>query len=92
MTDPGEVMDQASALGAGLGILTVQIFPFGLPLLLLCIVPLLPLVVLGLLLAAIFYLPLKLIRYLTRRRRPARLADSAEAVRSRSMRAQPGPQ
>lgn len=91
MTDPKDVADQANMLTAGLGILTVQIFPFALPLLLLCIAPLLPLIVVGLLLAAIFYLPLKLVRYLTRKRRSVSWADSAEAVHSRPIRTQPGP-
>ena len=67
MTDPAEVLDQANALSAGLGIITVQLFPFALPLLALCIAPLLPLIVVGLLLAAIFYLPLRLVRFLTRK-------------------------
>jgi hypothetical protein len=91
MTDPADVADQASALSAGFGILTVQIFPLALPLLLLCIAPLLPLIVVGLVLAAIFYLPVKLVRFLTSRKRRSVSWDSAETVRSRPMRAQPGP-
>jgi hypothetical protein len=76
MTDPADVVDQANALTAGLGILTLQIFPFALPALLLCIAPLLPLIVVGLLLAAIFYLPVKLVRWvLGRRLRPRALPD-----------------
>jgi hypothetical protein len=64
--DPLDVAAEANALAAGLGIITVQLFPFALPLLLLCIAPLLPLIVVGLLLAAILYLPVKLVRFLTR--------------------------
>jgi len=71
MTDPAEVADQANALAAGLGLVTVTLFPFALPLVLLCIAPLLPLIVVGLLLAAILYPPLRLFRYLTRKRRSA---------------------
>jgi hypothetical protein len=92
MTDPQDIADQASTLSAGFGILTVQIFPFALPLLLLCIAPLLPLIVVGLLLAAIIYPPLKLIRYFTtRKRRSVSWPEPAEAVRSRPIRANPGP-
>jgi hypothetical protein len=92
MTDPADVAAEANSLSAGLGIITIQIFPFALPLLLLCIAPLLPLVVVGLLLAAILYLPVKLVRYLTtRKQRSVSWTDSAEAVRSRPIRANPGP-
>lgn len=69
MIDPEDVAAEAGSMAAGYGILTVQIFPLALPLLLLCIVPLLPLVVVGLLLGAIFYLPVKLVRFLTSRKR-----------------------
>jgi hypothetical protein len=88
MTDPQDVAAEASTLSAGFAILTVQIFPFALPLLLLCIAPLLPLIVVGLLLAAIVYPPLRLVRYLrTRKRRSVSRPDSAEAMRSRPVRA-----
>jgi hypothetical protein len=63
MTDPADVAAEVSTLSAGLGIVTVQLFPFALPLLLLCIAPLLPLIVVGLLLAAILYPPIRLARY-----------------------------
>jgi hypothetical protein len=72
MTDTQDVVDQASTLNAGFGVLTVQIFPLAFPLLLLCIAPLLPLIVVGLLLAALAYPPLRIIRYIrTRRQRSA---------------------
>jgi uncharacterized membrane-anchored protein len=76
MTDPRDVAAEAGTLSAAFAILTVQIFPFALPLLLLCIAPLLPLVVVGLLLAAIVYPPLRLARYFrARRRRSASVAS-----------------
>ena len=84
MTDPADVAAEANALSAGLGIITIQIFPFALPLLLLCIAPLLPLVVVGLLLAAIFYVPVKLVRWFTKGRR--RSTD----LRSRELRTEAG--
>jgi hypothetical protein len=61
-----DVAAEANALAAGLGLITVTLFPFALPLLLLCIAPLLPLIVVGALLAAILYLPVRLVRFLTR--------------------------
>jgi hypothetical protein len=37
--DPADVAAEAGSLAAGYGIVTVQLFPFALPLLILCIVP-----------------------------------------------------
>jgi hypothetical protein len=69
---PSDVADQAGMLGAGLGILTIQVFPFALPALVLVIGPLLPLVIAGALLAGVFALPIwvgrKVLRMLSRRR------------------------
>jgi Flp pilus assembly protein TadB len=63
-----EVADQAGMLGAGLGILTIPLFPFALPALVLVVGPLLPLAVAGALLAGVFALPLWLVRKVLRMR------------------------
>jgi hypothetical protein len=63
-----DVADAAGALGAGLGIVTIQFFPFAVPLLILAIGPLVVLA-LPLLLLAPLLLPLWLFRALRRRRR-----------------------
>jgi membrane protein implicated in regulation of membrane protease activity len=67
-----DVADAAGALGAGLGIITIQLFPFAVPLLVLVIGPLallaLPVLLLGLLALPVL-MPLWLFRALRRRRR-----------------------
>jgi hypothetical protein len=63
--EPADVAAEMSTLSAGLGILTIQIVPFSLPLLVLVIGPLLPLIVVGLLLAAPFWLGRAVLRRLS---------------------------
>jgi hypothetical protein len=67
-----ELAGEAGALSAGLGILTIQLFPFALPLIVLVIGPLAVLAVAGLLLALPILLPLWLARRVlpALRRRP----------------------
>ena len=69
-----DLAGEAGALSAGLGILTIQIFPFALPLILLVIAPLAVLAVAGLLLALPILVPLWLgrlaIRALRRQSEP----------------------
>jgi hypothetical protein len=57
-----DLADRVGALSAGLGILTVPLFPLALPLILLTIAPLAVLAVAGLLLALPILLPLWLAR------------------------------
>jgi hypothetical protein len=57
-----DLADRVGALAAGLGILTVPLFPFAIPLILLTIAPLAVLAVAGLLLALPILLPLWLAR------------------------------
>jgi hypothetical protein len=59
---PGDVAAEANTLLTGLGILTFQLFPIALPLLVLVIGPLALLAVVGLLVAAPLVLPLWLFR------------------------------
>jgi nitrate/nitrite transporter NarK len=81
-TSPADVAGEAGSIMAGLGIITVQFFPFALPLLILAFGPLLPLALVGLVLAVPILVPIWLgrlaLRALRRQRRPAR------AVRSRA--------
>jgi hypothetical protein len=67
-TPATEIADAAGAIGAGLGVLTVQLFPFAMPALALVIAPLALLALPLLLLAVPLLLPLLLIRALRRRR------------------------
>jgi hypothetical protein len=80
--EPADVAAEAGSLMAGLGILTVQIFPFSLPLLILVVGPLLPLAVAGLLLAAPFLLPVWLAR-VVRRSRARRRASARPPASTR---------
>ena len=73
----------------GLGILTFQLFPFALPLLVLVIGPLVPLAVVGVLLAAPVVLPIWLVR--TVRRARSRRRDAARARRAGAHGGPPGP-
>jgi membrane protein implicated in regulation of membrane protease activity len=67
-TPATEIADAAGAMTAGLGILTIQIFPFALPALALVLAPLALLALPLLLLAVPLLLPLLLVRALRRRR------------------------
>ena len=76
-----DLAGEAGALSAGLGILTIQIFPLALPLLILVIAPLAVLVLAGLLLALPILVPVWLARKLLavlreRRRRGAAVAPA----------------
>jgi hypothetical protein len=74
-----DVATELGGLSAGLGILTIQIFPFALPLLVLVVAPLALLAVAGLLLAIPFVLPVWLARTVLRgrsRRRDAGLVPA----------------
>jgi hypothetical protein len=79
-----EVADQLGSLSAGLGIITIQLFPFALPLLVLVIAPLALLAVPALLLAGLLALPLWLARLvrrgLSRRRGAGSAGIAAPAV------------
>jgi hypothetical protein len=81
---PADVAQEGSTLLAGFGILTIQIFPFALPLLVLVIGPFAPLALIVPPLVAIVILPLWLIRtivrLLTRRRGGAKAARPAAAA------------
>ena len=66
----------------GLGILTFQLFPFALPLLVLVIGPLVPLAVVGLLLTAPVVLPIWLARAVRRARSRRRDAAAGLAVQA----------
>ena len=83
---PADLADAAGMLVVGLTTLTIQIFPFALPLLILVIGPLAVLAVAGLLLALPILVPLwlarKLLSVLRERRR--RGAAVAPALRHRS--------
>jgi hypothetical protein len=59
---PADLAGEAGALTAGLGILTIQLFPFAMPLIVLIIGPLAVLALAGLLLALPILLPLWLAR------------------------------
>jgi hypothetical protein len=77
---PADLADRAGALAAGLGILTIQLFPFALPLIVLTLAPLAVLALAGLLLALPILVPLWLARRLLpvlRRRRPRAAAARA---------------
>jgi hypothetical protein len=68
MIDAQETLDVANGLMAGLTVITVQLFPFALPLLVLCLAPL---VLAGLalaLVAAPIVIPVLLLRGILRRR------------------------
>jgi hypothetical protein len=80
VTSPADVAGEAGSIMAGLGIVTVQLFPFALPLLILALGPLLPLALVPLVLAVLavpILLPLWLGRLVLRairgrrERRPA---------------------
>ncbi len=62
-----DVAWEANTMLAGLTILTIQIFPFALPLLVLTFAPLVVLAVAAALIAAPFVLPVLLVRWLWRR-------------------------
>ena len=83
---PADLAGEAGALMAGLGILTIQVFPLALPLLILVIGPLAVLALAGLLLALPILVPVwlarKLLSVLRERRR--RGAAVAPALRHRS--------
>jgi hypothetical protein len=83
---PADLAGEAGMLVVGLTTLTIQIFPFALPLLILVIAPLAVLALAGLLLALPILVPLwlarKLLRVLRERRR--RGAAVAPALRHRS--------
>jgi membrane protein implicated in regulation of membrane protease activity len=65
---------EVASLSAGVGILTLPLFPFALPALVLVLGPLLPLAIAGALLAIPFVLPIWLVRALrARSRRRSRL-------------------
>jgi hypothetical protein len=94
-----DVASEANGLLTGLGILTIQIFPIALPLLVLVVAPLALLAVIGLLLAGILMLPVWLARIVFRgraagasRSRPrSGTAQSASRSAWRSSRASSGP-
>ena len=65
---PADVAAEANTLLTGLGILTIQIFPIALPLLVLVVAPLALVAMVGLLLVAPVVLPLWLVRTVLRRR------------------------
>lgn len=73
-TSAADLAGEAGGLLAGLGILTTALFPFALPLLILTFGPLLPLAVVGLVLALPILVPYwlgrLLLRALRRRREP----------------------
>jgi membrane protein implicated in regulation of membrane protease activity len=72
---PADVASELNDLLAGVGILTMALFPFAVPVLVLVIAPLALVAVAGLLLAIPFVLPLWLVRMVVRsrsRRRGAR--------------------
>jgi Flp pilus assembly protein TadB len=78
-TSPADLAAEANGLLTGLGVLTIQLFPFSLPLLVLVIGPLALLAVPLVLLAGLVILPVWLVRLVLRsrsrrasRRRPAR--------------------
>lgn len=82
-----DVATEANTLLTGLGILTVQIFPIALPLLVLVVAPLALVAVVGLLLAGILVLPLWLARIVLRswsgrRSRAGSPGKAAPAVRT----------
>ncbi len=81
---PAGLAGEAGALVAGLGILTIQLFPFALPLIVLVIGPLAVLALAGLLLALPILLPLWLVRRvmpaLRRAPRATRLAPGTGPV------------
>jgi hypothetical protein len=64
---PADVAQEGSTLLAGAGILTIQIFPFALPLLVLVIGPFLPLALIVPPLVGFVILPLWLVRTVVRR-------------------------
>jgi hypothetical protein len=75
MTSSADVAAEAGSIVAGLGVLTNALFPFALPLLILTFGPLLPLALVGLVLALPIVLPIWLGRLALRalrRRRGAR--------------------
>jgi membrane protein implicated in regulation of membrane protease activity len=80
-----DVADAAGMLVIGLGTLTIQIFPFALPLLILVVGPLALLAVPLLLLALPVLLPLWLYRALRRRRRAHPHGPGADALGSQNV-------
>jgi hypothetical protein len=85
-----DVATEANGLLTGLGILTFQIFPFALPLLVLCIGPLVVLAVAGALLVAPLIVPIWLAR-VVRRAAVARRSRKRGHVVTRSAQPQPSP-
>jgi uncharacterized RDD family membrane protein YckC len=86
--EAADVAAEAGSLMAGLGILTIQIFPFSLPLLVLVVGPLVPLAVVGLLLAAPVVLSVWLVRVVRRAaQRAARTSPASSAVANAGHRA-----
>jgi hypothetical protein len=77
-----DVATEVANLSAGLGILTISLFPFALPALVLVIVPLMPLAIVGALVAIPFILPPWLFR--TVRRARGRGGDATARPGSRS--------
>jgi hypothetical protein len=79
-----DVATEVANLSAGLGILTIPLFPFALPALLLVVVPLALLAMVGVLLAVPFVLPLWLARVVLRRRshRPGGLVSGGDGIRT----------
>jgi hypothetical protein len=71
---PAEIATEVGALSVGLGALTLQLFPFALPLLVLVLAPLALLGAAGLLLAGIVVAPFWLARGVLRRLRRGRRA------------------
>ena len=67
-TPPADLAAEANGLLTGLGVLTIQLFPLSLPLLVLVIGPLVLLAVPGLVLAGVIALPVWLARAVMRRR------------------------
>jgi len=65
---PTDVAGELGAWGVGLGILTMMLFPFAIPLLVLVIAPIALIALAGLLLAAPFILAFMLVRMLVRNR------------------------
>ena len=74
-----EVVTEANSLLAGLGILTIQLFPLALPLLVLVIAPLALVAAAGALLAAPFVLPVWLARKVLRSRSGHRMPAVSQA-------------
>ena len=81
---PADLAGEVGALVAGLGVLTIQLFPFAMPLIVLVIGPLAVLALAGLLLALPILLPLWLVRRVmpALRRGPSPCRSATTAVAS----------